>query len=29
LETETDLSSGKVSLTGNANYRAQAIELNL
>ena len=29
LETETDLSSGKVSLTGTANYRAKAVTLNI
>ena len=29
LETETDLSCGKVSLTGTANYRAKAVTLNI
>ena len=29
LETETDLSSGKVSLTGTANYRAKAVTLKI
>jgi hypothetical protein len=29
LEAETDLSSGKVSLTGTANYRAKAVTLKI